>query len=140
MTGDDRRRRWVRHWWRYALEDLRVGEQQSRDAGGARWACLAAQQAAEKAIKAVLVAADVDFPRTHDLERLLALLPRGTRLQAAELDLAGLSGWSVAGRYPGNLPDATFEDAEEAVAVAATIVELAREDLRTGSPEESSSG
>jgi HEPN domain-containing protein len=86
--------------------------------------CLAAQQAAEKAIKAVLVAADVDFPRTHDLERLLALLPRGTRLQAAELDLAGLSGWSVAGRYPGNLPDATFEDAEEAVAVAATIVEL----------------
>jgi HEPN domain-containing protein len=129
----------VRHWWRYALEDLRVGKQQSRDAVGARWACLAAQQAAEKAIKAVLVAADVDFPRTHDLERLLALLPRGTRLQAAELDLAGLSGWSVAGRYPGNLPDATFEDAEEAVAVAATIVELARKDLRSGSPEESSS-
>jgi HEPN domain-containing protein len=46
----------------------------------------------------------------------------------------------VAGRYPGNLPDATSEDAEEAVAVAATIVELAREDLRSGSPEESSSG
>jgi hypothetical protein len=60
--------------------------------------------------------------------------------QAAGLDLAGLSGWSVAGRYPGNLPDVTSEDAEKAVAVVATIVELAREDLRTGSPDESSSG
>jgi len=36
-----------------------------------RVACLLAQQAAEKAIKAVLVAEDVDPPKLHDLRRLL---------------------------------------------------------------------
>lgn len=101
---------------------------------------MAAQQATEKAIKAVLVAGDVDFPRTHDLERLVALLPPESRLRISELEFAALSGWSVAARYPGNLPDATSDDAAEAVTVAARVVELARQDLRSGPTDESSSG
>lgn len=35
--------------------------------------CLHAQQAAEKAIKGVLVQRSVDFPKMHDLNRLLGL-------------------------------------------------------------------
>lgn len=140
MTEGDRKRRWVRRWWRYALEDLRVAQQQHHEGGGARWACLAAQQATEKAIKAVLVAGDVDFPRTQDLERLVALLPPDSRLGSADLELAPLSGWSVAARYPGNLPDATGDDAAKAATVAAKVIELARQDLRSGSKDESSSG
>ncbi len=38
--------------------------------------CFDAQQAAEKAIKAVLIARGVDFPLVHDLARLLTLLGR----------------------------------------------------------------
>jgi hypothetical protein len=45
-------------------------------AGGVNWAaCFHAQQATEKALKALLVALGIDFPRSHALERLLALLP-----------------------------------------------------------------
>ena len=36
--------------------------------------CFHAQQAAEKAIKAVMIARGIDFPYTHDIARLLRLL------------------------------------------------------------------
>ena len=40
--------------------------------------CFDAQQASEKAIKALLIARHVDFPYTHDLSRLLTVpKPRG---------------------------------------------------------------
>lgn len=35
--------------------------------------CFDAQQAAEKAVKAVLVHGSIEFPKTHDLNRLLSL-------------------------------------------------------------------
>ena len=38
--------------------------------------CFDAQQAAEKAIKALLIKVDVDFPYVHDLARLLTLLEK----------------------------------------------------------------
>lgn len=38
-------------------------------------ACFHAQQASEKSLKALLVAFGIDFPRSHALDRLLALLP-----------------------------------------------------------------
>jgi HEPN domain-containing protein len=48
--------------------------------------CLLAQQAAEKAIKAVLVAEDVDPPKLHDLRRLLRAAEAATRLVGADPD------------------------------------------------------
>ena len=39
--------------------------------------CFEAQQAAEKAVKAVLIRRGVDFPYVHDLARLLTLLEEG---------------------------------------------------------------
>jgi HEPN domain-containing protein len=38
--------------------------------------CFDAQQAAEKAIKALLIKLDVDFPYVHDLAKLLTLLEK----------------------------------------------------------------
>ena len=40
-----------------------------------RHVCWLAQQAAEKAIKAVLVFLQIDFPRSHDLDALRNLAP-----------------------------------------------------------------
>jgi HEPN domain-containing protein len=37
--------------------------------------CFHAQQCVEKYLKAFLVVEDIDFPRTHDIERLVSLLP-----------------------------------------------------------------
>jgi HEPN domain-containing protein len=41
--------------------------------------CFHAQQCIEKYLKALLVLRAIDFPRTHDLEKLVSLLPATAR-------------------------------------------------------------
>lgn len=87
-----------------------------------RWICVMAQHEAERAIKAVLVERAIEFPRTHDVSRLLTLLPEGLLAEPDAEDLDRLSAWAVAGRYPADLRDAMRDDADGAVAIARTIV------------------
>ena len=113
-------------WMAKAQQDLAVAELLLRNNVGANWAaCFHAQQAAEKALKAVLVALGVDFPRSHMLERLVGLMP--IRL-AASFDsdrLAQLTPWAVAGRYPEGIPDPDEETTAELIATAEAIVATA---------------
>lgn len=112
-----------RRWLRLAKDDL-LGARAllDRDDVAPRLACFLAQQAAEKAIKGRLTRRGVDFPRTHDLVALRALLPedlrRGVDLEAAK----ELSAWAVTGRYPGDAPDASRAQAMQAVELASRIV------------------
>ncbi len=63
-------------------------------------ACFQAQQAAEKAIKAVLLHLRISFPYTHDLTALLRLLKNAGRVVPAEVEQAGLlTRFAVATRY-----------------------------------------
>ena len=112
-----------RRWLRLAKDDLLgAGALLERDDVAPRIACFLAQQAAEKAIKASLTRRGIDFPRTHDLVALRALLPDDLR-RGVDLDAAKeLSAWAVTGRYPGDAPDATREQAQQAVELASGIV------------------
>ena len=59
------------------------------------------QQAAEKLLKALLVAAALPVPKTHDLERLAALAsPLFPTLGSAIAAVAGFTPWGTATRYP----------------------------------------
>jgi HEPN domain-containing protein len=59
-----------------------------------------AQQAVEKALKALLCLRDLDFPRTHDLETLLALLSNsGTTPPVALAEVRPLTPYAVDFRY-----------------------------------------
>lgn len=70
-----------------------------------------AQQAVEKALKAVLLALDGRMRRTHDLERLYrAVAQHGMVLPFSIDDMAGLTPFAVEYRY-ADLAD----DAEEAL-------------------------
>jgi HEPN domain-containing protein/predicted nucleotidyltransferase len=116
-------------WLRYAEEDLQMAERTAEGRGFApRWACFLAQQAAEKALKGMLIAHRIDFPPTHDLERLQDLAPSG-RVTKLDVDLRRLSRWSTRGRYPGDWGEATQADAREAIAAARALVDAAREDI-----------
>lgn len=42
-----------------------------------RQICFMSQQAGEKALKAVLVFLEINFPHTHDLDRIRELIPEG---------------------------------------------------------------
>src|SRR5205807_1081555 len=67
------RREVAKRWLRWATEDLMLAEHTAADEElVARGACIWAHQAAEKAIKALLIARDVDPPKLHDLDRLVA--------------------------------------------------------------------
>ena len=64
------------------------------------------QQAVEKYLKALLVALQVEFPKTHDIEDLIELLSPCQPDVAAELAGAViLSPFGVRIRYPGDFPE-----------------------------------
>ena len=68
---------WLRHAWS-DLDLARVG-QNSRIL--LEDLCFHAQQAAEKALKAVLVFRSVPFPKTHNIRTLMDLLPEDLNLR-----------------------------------------------------------
>lgn len=112
----------VRRWLRYAREDLMAAEAAvGQPQMVPRHACWLAQQAAEKALKAVLVFLQIDFPWHHDLDALRNLIPDGWQLKAAHPDLAGLTEWAVESRYPGDWPEATVADAHVAIRQARAL-------------------
>jgi HEPN domain-containing protein len=79
-----------------------------------------------KAIKALLAARDVDPPKLHDLDRLAQRLPDNEQTAFREIDLPPLTRWAIDGRYPGDLDEATRDDAEEAVSLARDVLQLVR--------------
>jgi HEPN domain-containing protein len=119
----------ARLWLRHAREDLRAGQQLlAEPVGVPRQSAWFAQQAAEKALKALLIFHQRSFPYTHDLERLVRLLPQGVESRFTEFDVESLSTYAVDTRYPG-FPAIDSEGARAAVETAERIVEAVRSDL-----------
>ena len=82
----------TRRWLRYAREDLVAAEAMLEQSDIApRHVCWPAQQSAEKAIKAVPVFLQIDFPKSHDLDALRNLTPEGGQFKVAFSDLANLT-------------------------------------------------
>ncbi len=84
--------------------------------------CFHAQQAAEKAIKAVLVHCGIEFRKAHDIDYLMTLLPPGVALPPEIEDLVSLTSYAVMLRYPGDYEDVTEEAYREAVHAARVVV------------------
>jgi HEPN domain-containing protein len=64
-----------------------------------------AQQAVEKALKVALVLAEVELPRTHDLEQLVERTQAsGTKVPNALTDVEWLTPWAVDLRYDEPVP------------------------------------
>ncbi|MGH2970458.1 MAG: HEPN domain-containing protein [Solirubrobacteraceae bacterium] len=123
----------VADWLRFATGDLSSAEAMLRDrvAFDPRHACYAAQQAAEKSLKAVCVARQIAFPFSHDLEELVGLLDADDESVRASHELAWLSQWAVNPRYPGTRePD--WADAERACGEGRAVVEAATRDVEAG--------
>ena len=83
----------------------------------------------EKALKAILVSLRVKPPRTHSIERLLALLEGHIDVSwAYEEDLPALTYYAVEIRYPA--PPVSTDEATGALELAGKTVDWAREKLR----------
>lgn len=120
----------ARRWLRYAHEDLVTAEALlDQPALAPRHACWLAQQAVEKALKAALILLGIEPPRSHDLDALRNLLPGDWQVKTAFPDLAEQKEWAVEARYPGEWPEATFDEAKPAVRQARELWESLRTDF-----------
>ncbi len=88
--------------------------------------CFNAQQAVEKAIKAVLMQRAVEFPYVHDITQLLTLLEQaGQEIPPAIRQAERLTRFAVFTRYPGVAPPIRSEEYTEAVRVAGEVIHWA---------------
>lgn len=85
--------------------------------------CFHAQQAVEKALKAVLLFHKIDFPLTHDLDELSDILQEsGVSLPEEVTDVGSLTPYAVETRYPGYWSEITDQDVDEALKMAEQVV------------------
>ena len=95
--------------------------------------CFDAQQAAEKALKALCIERSLEFPYVHDLTRLVTLLQEEGQPVPDEVKEAGrLTRYTVFTRYPGVGDPVTEDDHERAVAIAERVVEWVEDHLDAG--------
>ena len=123
-------------WLRQALADVQAAENSLRG-GSCEWACFQAQQAGEKAIKAVWFASGAD-PWGHSLTQLVCDFPVPTgrdRLMTILEAAKTLDKFYIPTRYPNGLPDSipadvyTAGDAKRALDAVALVIARAREGL-----------
>ncbi len=94
--------------------------------------CFHAQQAAEKAIKALLILHGVQFPYIHDLAKLLTLLEKATGdLTDSIRQAERLTRFAVETRYPGTGSPVSEKKYREAVKLAKGVVQWAEKQLKT---------
>lgn len=89
--------------------------------------CFHAQQAAEKAIKAVYKKHDLTFRYTHDLGELLAdLMDKGITIPPEVEEAQILTAYAWEARYPGLAEPVTDEEYREAIQQADDVVRWAK--------------
>jgi HEPN domain-containing protein len=109
-------------WMTYAKTDLDAAQTLSEsEEFFPRQICFLSQQGTEKAIKAILIYEEVNFPKHHDLDRLRDLIPDGWKIKKRFPDLAELTIWAVESRYPGDTPDVTEGEARETLRLAESV-------------------
>ncbi len=121
----------VQNWLTQAQEDILWAKASSKE-GILRGACFAAQQAAEKALKAFLISKDVNVVKIHDLltlnQKCAELEPEFTALeQACNL----LSPYYMSSRYPdvAQFEEYSKDQTEEVVEQATKIVDFVQSKL-----------
>ncbi len=115
-------------WLKKAIDDLKLAEKALEIDVDPGYAGFHAQQAAEKALKALLAFYKVKPPKTHDLWELTSLLGKLTEIEYhREIHIEDLTYYAVEARYPG--PPVSREEAEAALETAGKVVEWVQNEL-----------
>ena len=124
----------VLNWLEEAKADLRHSKV-SLEVGDHNWACFAAQQAAEKALKSLILHVLGEYPRGHDLVKLYSMIKNHVKLEISIADLSRLSAYYTQARYPNAglerpSKEITREQAEEALEIARRIIDEITKTIR----------
>jgi HEPN domain-containing protein len=110
-----------------AVHTLKLGEHCPTDTVGFH-----AQQCVEKYLKGLLSFRGIDFPKTHNITELVALLPASTPIDLAPEDQELLTDYATVTRYPGDYDEIPLAEAKRAVKIARSV----RRDVRRLIPRE----
>jgi HEPN domain-containing protein len=126
MPDDPASRDLAAEWVHYARGNLARAKQEKPAETPWGYMCFDAEQAAEKAVKAILVLRGIEFPKTHAIGELLGLLSRAGEEIPDELwEADALSGYATHARYPGDEQPVTEVGYDRAVAIADQVVRWA---------------
>ena len=118
-----------RRWMDRARSDLALARSRPDDVHLADL-CFHAQQAAEKAIKALLIARGIEFPYVHDLVFLLSLLGDAGHAPPETVKQAGeLTRYASTTRYPGLEERVSDPQYADALKIAEEVVRWAENNL-----------
>lgn len=112
----------LREWLQKANDDLRIARLSLKGKKKIYWAaCFHAQQSAEKYLKAYLIFAGVDPPKTRDMDELIALCAKtDEEFSLIRGDARYLSPFSVQVRYPVEM-EPTAKEANDSLKAASKI-------------------
>jgi HEPN domain-containing protein len=113
----------VGEWVKKAENDLKNASYtlQMEDECPTDTVCFHAQQVVEKYLKALLVFKGIPFPKTHDIEDIIAFLPPSSRPRLAEKDQDKLTEYATVTRYPGDYEPISLDEAKKAVRIALDV-------------------
>ncbi|PSQ83566.1 MAG: DNA-binding protein [Bacteroidetes bacterium QS_7_67_15] len=109
-------------WLRYARSDLRLSREEQPEGVLSEALCFHAQQAAEKAVKAVLVSEGIPVPYIHDIGTLFDRLPKRIEVPPDVRKAVRLTDYAVFSRYPADLAPVDDEEHRRAVQWAEATV------------------
>ena len=119
-----------RQWLNRAKSNLAIARQPKTDEIYWEDLCFEIQQAAEKALKAVMLANGIKFRLVHNLsEHLTRLEQSGLVLPDDVKDAATLTDYSVEARYPGPFEPITELEFRNSLRIAEAVVAWAETQL-----------
>ncbi|HWQ69769.1 MAG TPA: HEPN domain-containing protein [Patescibacteria group bacterium] len=125
----------VADWLARARGDLALSRVPLPEGGFYEDLCFHAQQAAEKALKAVYVSRGWTFRYTHDLEELITgLQRRGIDIPEEIQQAVVLTSFAFESRYPGIGDPVTNEEYVQAVDLAASVLQWVETLVGGGQP------
>ena len=108
-------------WFMHAKSDLRLAEVGNIEGVLLNQLCFHAQQCAEKAIKALLIYKDIEFPPTHNIKILLNLISE-KEIPNKILSSASLTEYAVESRYPSDIEEITDKEYHKAIELARIVL------------------
>ncbi len=117
-------------WFEKAKEDEDAGKTIIKNGTFFAPACFHFQQMAEKYLKGLLVFYNKGFPKAHDLIQLeTLLLDKSPNIKELHNDLKILNRYYIETRYPGDYPQFSKKEAEEALLCVNNVKDFVLEEI-----------
>ncbi|MBI5030755.1 MAG: HEPN domain-containing protein [Chloroflexi bacterium] len=93
--------------------------------------CFEAQQTAAKALKALLIHLDGNFPKVHSIALLLERLEKHAPVPDPIKEAVDLTDYAVQFRYRGHYAPVTEEEYERAILLASKVLDWVKNRIKT---------